>query len=130
MTNLIQMLQQKGRTQSCNVTKYAIQYFDDGDVTPCPNSWMAKIANVLDSDQKFEFKNMANLKIYRILNQRRNLMDFCKNCYSALDLINLYIDGSITEEQLQSIPLLSGEMTQKKMKSIKHQVQMAEGKWL
>lgn len=108
------------RTLRCRIPSAMIQLFDDGKLTPCPNSWTTEIGNVL-KDNKDKIHNRMNTeKMYKLFLQNRPRLECCRSCLTSLDIMNLYFDDKISYEEITKIPLYSGNNTKLLLKSIKN----------
>lgn len=107
LLEVYEILTKRKRTQQCFMPFVSIQLFDDGSLSPCPNSWSVNMANVLnDRDVKFK---ILNEKIYRLFLQKRPRIKSCRDCYTSMDIVNLYLLGKIKDEELLKIPIFRGE---------------------
>lgn len=117
---LYNILKKKKRELPCKLPIFAIQLFDDGTVTLCPNTWTTISGNILDRDQCYN--NLINEKLYDILLQKRPRVECCKECYTSMDIVNLYLSGYISEEEILSIPLYKGEKAKRYIKKLKESI--------
>lgn len=119
MNHVVSNILGNDRVFSCHLPKTTIQTFNSGDVTPCLNLWMNKVGNI-HTDSKMTIHNeIQNQNIYKIFNQNRPRLKYCKHCITSLDVISLYLSDKISLEEINKIPLYSGEQTQNRMNRFK-----------
>lgn len=115
------------RTLRCNIPRTMIQLFDDGKLTPCPNSWTTELGNVLENDKDTVLNNIKNEKMYTLFLQKRPRIDCCRSCFTSLDMLNLYLDNKMTYDEIADIPLYSGKRTKKLLKLFSDMLSEEEG---
>ena len=99
------------RKLRCHIPEIAIQSFENGNITACPNSWSSLIGNVNDEDIEIVNKKMQEDKMKKLFLQPKPRVPFCKQCYTSLDILNLYFEGYISDDEMGHIPLYSGPRT-------------------
>lgn len=114
------ILKEDKRQLRCHIPKTMLQFFNDGNISPCPNGWASSLGNLIKDDSSEIKSKIGRDKIYSLFLQSRPRLSFCKECFTSLDIINLYIEGKISDEELASIPLYSGSKTQARLKYIKN----------
>lgn len=116
------LLEGNKRKLRCHIPRLAVQSFDDGNITACPNSWSSMIGNVNEISKEEMWERMQNDKMTKLFLQPSPKVPFCKQCYTSLDIMNLYIEGFISDDEFASIPLYSGEKTMRRLKKIKNNI--------
>lgn len=127
MEKLIELMIDRTRIFRCHLPKMAIQTFDSGVVTPCPNAWISELGNIAREEKGHLSELIDNNKIYNIFDQKRPRLPFCKSCCTSLDIISLYIEGLISDKELLKVPLYSGVKTFERIKRFRG-LQMQRGK--
>ncbi len=107
------------RTLRCNIPRTMIQVFDNGRLTPCPNSWTTELGNLLKDDKETVLKNIKAEKMYDLFLQKKPRIECCHSCFTSLDILNLYLVDKITFEEITDLPLYSGRKTQERLKLFK-----------
>lgn len=93
------------RETCCSLPFHAIGTFDDGTVTPCPNYWFNDFGSLLKDDIGRVVSKVGSDKIYKLLSENR--LPECKKCFTPWDILNLYIEGIISLDELCKSPLYS-----------------------
>lgn len=101
------------RMLRCRIPSVMVQLFDNGDITPCPNSWTSIVGNVLENGNKEIMDKMEMEKMYKLFLQKRPRLECCLNCLTSLDVVNLFFEQKISLDEITSIPLYSGIKTKK-----------------
>jgi len=109
ISNLMDFMRTYMKRKQCFIPLVAVQSLDNGSVTACPNGWTSQIANLhFDNIEKI-IENVNKNPIYHILTQERPRLQYCKECFTAYDVINLFFNNEITEDELRTIPLYSND---------------------
>lgn len=119
MDNLLDFLFTREKRSRCCVPLAAIQSLDNGTLTACPNGWTSQITNVCFDDTLSVIKKIEKENIYSIFTQKRPRLKYCKECFSAYEIINLYFNDEITEEELRTIPLYCSDEVRKRLCELK-----------
>jgi len=127
MQQLIKFMADNERVLQCHLPKAAIQTVDKGSLTPCPNGWTLQMGNLLYEDSTDISMRIGREKIYNLLLQERPRLKYCKGCYTAYDIVNLYISGMISDEELKMLPLYSGPKVSLWMKLLREQYKSTSG---
>lgn len=126
LEQLILFMKEGKRVLRCHIPKLAIQSIDDGVLTSCPNYWSAQIGNIFDEDLDEVKDRIGKIKLYNLYLQKRPRLNYCQHCYTSYDVVNLYIEGYITDEEMRSMPLFSGEKTFARLKLLRQQRELEE----
>lgn len=113
-------LSTKKRTQRCLIPLVSMQLFDDGNLSACPNSWGENSANLLEDDNVLD--KVDNAKMYKLFLQDKPRLKCCFDCYTSMDIVNIYINGRMTDEELLSIPLYRGKRTFELLSEVRNKV--------
>lgn len=103
------------RKLRCYIPLTMVQLFDNGDLTPCPNSWTVSTGNVLNEDKQTIITRMEQEKMYKLFLQKRPRLECCRSCLTSLDILNLFLNNKISYDEIISIPLYSGEKTKQQI---------------
>lgn len=118
---LIEFLKSGGkRAVRCYIPYFMLQLFSTGELTPCPIVWNSSLGNVLEPESLPQ--SLYGEKIYSLLNHPKSRLPFCKGCSSSYDILNLYMAGRISTEELAGIKLFSPPSTQARLKEIKSKI--------
>ena len=99
----------KRRAQRCLIPLVSTQLFDDGNLSACPNSWGVNTANIFHDVNVME--KVTNEKVYKLFLQNKPRLKSCFDCYTSMDIVNIYLNGKISDNELLQIPLYSGKRT-------------------
>jgi len=113
------LLEGKKKKLRCHIPALSIQSFDNGNITSCPNSWSSMIGNVNEISKEEMWERMQNDRMAKLFLQPSPKIPFCKQCYTSLDILNLYIEGFISDDEMVAIPLYSSDETMKRIKEYK-----------
>jgi len=119
MLNLVRFLKLGRKETQCFIPVAAIQSLDNGALTACPNGWTSQIANVCFDTAEDVVNNIKTNKIYTVMTQKRPRLMYCKECYTAYEVINLFFSNSITEAELRTIPLYNNANVFERIKEVK-----------
>lgn len=98
-------MQNPKRERRCYLPFLTGQVFHDGVFTPCPFAWTNELFNILKAEKEDVIRIAENNSMLRMIDTDRIFLPYCKGCFNHLDLINLFIDGDISLEEMQSISL-------------------------
>ncbi|ABD06777.1 Radical SAM [Rhodopseudomonas palustris HaA2] len=93
------------RERRCHLVTAAVQLFDTGAVTPCPVGWTGAIGDLRKEGAASVAARVGTHKMYDLLTRERPRVPVCRNCFSAADMLNLYLDGEIELDALARLPL-------------------------
>lgn len=94
------------RRLRCHVPAVMVQSFDDGVITPCPNCWATQLGDIRQEDPEEVMERFGKDKIYNVFLWPVPRLPFCKQCYTSFDIVNLYINGYLSDEDVLKNPLL------------------------
>lgn len=121
MKYLLDFLENGRRKTKCVLPYVAIGVFEDGTITPCPNYWFTSLGSLL-KDKKVIDK-IGKSRIYQVLTSEKNRFKECMTCFTPWDVINLYIEGVLSFEDLKKYPLYAFPGVEEYMKAIKKNIQ-------
>jgi hypothetical protein len=119
-------MKEDARVLRCHLPKVSIQSIDKGALTPCPNGWTIQLGNLLCEDGEEVASRIGNDKIYNILLHKRPRLEYCKICFTAYDVVSLYIGGRISDAELETLPLYSGPRVKERMRLLKEEYQNSQ----
>jgi MoaA/NifB/PqqE/SkfB family radical SAM enzyme len=93
------------RSHRCRIPLVYLQTFDDGVVASCSNCWAISLGNMRDGD--YPLRQIGRANIHKLFLRTPPRVDFCASCFTPFDVVNLYIDGDCSIEELASIDLFS-----------------------
>lgn len=93
------------RKSKCIFPKIALGSFDDGNITPCANYWFTAFGNVLHEDCDLVLDKVGSEKIYNVLCNQKHMLEECAQCFTPWEILNLYVEGLISIDELKRIPL-------------------------
>lgn len=101
MEELYSFIRKHKRSNRCYIPLIASQIFDDGIVTPCPNGWTIQIGNIINSKDEV-LNNQKNNRIYSLMSNDPPVAHFCLDCFTEVDILNLYFAGKLTLKDLEA----------------------------
>lgn len=91
----------------CSIPSIIYQIFDDGDLTPCPNIWFKKLGNVIQDSSQEVLKKLNHDPIYHLMQRKSRILTECKMCFTPWEILNLFLIGKISMEELSRIHLFN-----------------------
>lgn len=91
------------RRHRCRIPLSFVQTFDDGVVAACSNCWAAPLGNLLAGDDAFGRIGRAN--IHKLFLRTPPRVAFCAGCFTPFDVVNVFLDGECTLEELAAMDL-------------------------
>lgn len=93
------------RTRRCRIPLTHLQSFDDGVIAACPNCWISTVGHLTEDADPFA--QIGRAKIHKLFLKDTPRVPFCRTCITPFDLVNLYFDGAVSEEEMRGIDLFS-----------------------
>jgi len=104
LEELVSFLELGERSKGCSIPSIIYQAFDDGIITPCPNIWYKSFGNILEAEDEVIGK-MNNDPFYKITNRKQAVLEECKHCFTPWDMLDLFIKGEISIDEISKIHL-------------------------
>jgi hypothetical protein len=82
-----------------------MQTFDDGVVASCSNCRASPLGNLLKDENVLHQVGKANIHKLFLRNPPR--FPFCKGCFTPFDVVNVYLDGGCSLEEISAMDLYS-----------------------
>lgn len=123
--------------RTCKIPFGVISAYYIGDVTACPLIYKSPLDSVDSYDQNFteDLPTMGNIyqpqvkKIFDIVQDGEPYKkmlheesDYCRECFNQYEIINLYIDGEISKDELRTIPIYSNEAVFNAIEKVKEKI--------
>ncbi|MCP4154847.1 MAG: radical SAM protein, partial [bacterium] len=105
LRHLLDFLKTGKRNVRCSLPLLSVGIFDDGVLTPCPNVWLTDLGNLVTGDSQAVLDKVGKDKIYPLATSARNPITFCKTCFTPWEILNLYVEGSLTLDEAAETPL-------------------------
>lgn len=105
------------RRNKCNFPQMALGSFDDGNITPCANYWFSSFGSVLNR-RDTALDKIGKDKIYNVLCNSKHLLSECEQCFTPWEILNLYVEGIISLDELKKVPLYSFEGVEKYLEDL------------
>lgn len=116
---LISCVRGGGRQNKCYVGYANLGIEPDGDVLICACSIRQPLGNVFNQDALSVLKQRSSHPaFYKFLFKEFSFKE-CRQCFTHYEIINLYLDGTITLEGISKIPLFSGVRTKEALQQIR-----------
>ena len=93
------------RRNRCHLTTAAVQLFDTGAITPCPVGWTSEIANIKKGGIDAAVSQIGRHKLYELMAREPPRVPVCRTCFSQADMINLYLEGAASLDEMARMPL-------------------------
>jgi sulfatase maturation enzyme AslB (radical SAM superfamily) len=108
------------RTQRCRIAQAIVQTFADGNVAGCSMDWSVLMGSIRSEEDGDTVKDrMSGHPAYRLYFADRPRMPACRTCFTVSEIINLYVDGLITESELQAMDLYGGARSMMFLRELK-----------
>ena len=114
LERLASFLRNGRRSNRCRGPLSFVQSFDDGTIASCSNCWAAPLGNILEDEGVFDVFGEA--PIHRIFLRDPPRFPFCRGCFTPFDVVNVWIDGDCTDEELFGMDLYSSAPAQERMR--------------
>ncbi len=101
----------------CRVPLSFQQTFDDGVVASCSNCWASPLGNLLEDEHTFDQVGRAN--IHKLFLQDPPRFAFCKTCFTPFDVVNTYLDGLCTLDEMASLNLYSSPAARQRLQMMR-----------
>jgi hypothetical protein len=95
------------RKHRCHLAKASVQLFDTGALTPCPVGWTVELGNLKTEDPDAVLAEIGRHRMYDLLTRDPPRVPVCRTCFSQADIINLYVEGAISDSEISEMPLFS-----------------------
>jgi haloacid dehalogenase superfamily, subfamily IA, variant 1 with third motif having Dx(3-4)D or Dx(3-4)E len=119
LKHMVDFIVHRKRAGSCYIPQIAIGCFDDGTITPCPNYWFESMGCLLNQEEFDTSDYYKKSKVYSILQREKVCLEGCRNCFTPWELLNYYMEGTITIEELCKLPLYRLPKVKKDLLKIK-----------
>lgn len=105
LERLLEFCVSERRSIRCRVPLAFMQAFDDGVIASCSNCWASPLGNILEQPSVFDQVGEAN--IHKLFLRDPPRFPFCKTCFTPFDVVNTYLDGVCTLEEIGAMDLYS-----------------------
>lgn len=92
----------------CYLPRLIYQCFDDGTLTPCSNIWFKSFGNILDNPKPV-FNRLSEDSFYDVIDKHMKVLEHCRYCFTPWEIVNLYLDNRITEQEMRRIYLYDND---------------------
>jgi MoaA/NifB/PqqE/SkfB family radical SAM enzyme len=106
------------RTLRCYATATMVQLFGQGDVSCCPYAWLKPMGN-LTSEPELIHEQFGKHQHYDMFMQPRPRFPYCKSCTGPIDVVNLYLLGDISEEEIARCAPYAGPQARARLRELK-----------
>ncbi len=118
VTHLADFVATGTRTAGCAVPATMAQLFGDGQVSACPHAWLEPMGD-LTADADLLSERLARHPHYELFLQPRPRFGFCRGCATPSDVVNLYLQGEVSDEEIGRCPLYSGPRTGERLRALR-----------
>lgn len=105
------------RSFRCRVPLSFLQTFDDGVVASCSNCWASPLGNMLENDAVLQQVGTAN--IHKLFLRDPPRFPFCKTCFTPFDVVNVYLDGLCSLDDICAMNLYSAPGAGERLQRLK-----------
>jgi molybdenum cofactor biosynthesis enzyme MoaA len=105
------------RANRCRVPLSFMQTFDDGVLASCSNCWTSPLGNILNDTDVF--KQVGRAQIHRLFLHDPPRFSFCLGCFTPFDIVNVYLDGDCTIEEITAMDLYSSPAVRRRLIALK-----------
>ncbi|MEU0051251.1 radical SAM protein [Streptomyces sp. NPDC006309] len=106
------------RTLRCYATATMVQLFGQGDVSCCPYAWLKPMGNIKESPELIQ-EQFGKHQHYDMFMQSRPRFPYCKSCTGPIDVVNLYLFGGISEEEIARCAPYAGPRALERLRELK-----------
>lgn len=99
INRLIEIMKQDQRSTTCYIPFFVQSIDGYGNFEECPIGLITEVSNNI-----FNFQNEKDMHIENRVFEEKGL---CKNCTNQYEMLNLYVEGEITKEDLKKMPSLN-----------------------
>ena len=117
MTRLLDFCLAGRRTFRCRVPLSFMQTFDDGVVASCSNCWASPLGNLLDN--KAVFTQVGQATIHKLFLRDPPKFPFCKGCFTPFDVVNVYLDGECSLDDIAGMDLYSSRGVRERLQRLR-----------
>lgn len=114
------------RQHRCHLVKASVQLFDTGALTPCPVGWTVSLGNLKTGDPNRVLDEIGRHRMYDLLTRDPPRVPVCRTCFSQADIVNLYVEGVISDAEIAEMPLFSSPRAQARLSDLRRAVADAE----
>lgn len=126
LDNLYQFIEKGTRKGQCYIPQIAVGGFDNGTLTPCPNYWFDCAGNLLDKESFDIEEYYKTSKLYSILKRKNIALDVCKTCFTPWELLNNYLNGEITIDELSKLSIYNMKKVKARLITMKEEMSRKE----
>ena len=110
------------RQHRCHLVKASVQLFDTGALTPCPVGWTVALGNLKSDDPEIVLDEIGRHRMYDLLTRDPPRVPVCRTCFSQADIVNLYVEGAISDAEIAEMPLFSAPRARARLASLRRSV--------
>lgn len=119
---LIFFISNRGRQDKCYVGYANLGIGPNGNILICACNLGGGLGNIFNQGPITALKQRKSHPIfYKFLFKELSFKE-CRQCFTHYEIVNLYLDGTITLEEISKIPLFSGVKTKETLKEIKNEL--------
>jgi MoaA/NifB/PqqE/SkfB family radical SAM enzyme len=116
LDRLVQAASGTPRAWRCRVPLSFVQTFDDGVVAACSNCWASSLGNVLEDDP---FERVGRANIHKLFLRTPPRVAFCGGCFTPFDVVNVFMDGACSLEEMRRMDLYSSSAVQARLLALR-----------
>jgi MoaA/NifB/PqqE/SkfB family radical SAM enzyme len=119
---LISFVSNRKRQDRCFIGYSNLGIDPAGNILICACNIKKAIGNIFIEDPLLAMKRrMSHPLFYKFFFPNLSF-NGCIKCFTHYEIINLYLDGTLTLKEIARIPLFSGKKTQKRLKELKNKL--------
>ena len=121
---LLSFINESARRDKCYVGYVNLGLEPDGNIPVCACSIKTPLGNIFEQDT---VRALKKIKLSPILHKflfKELSFENCSGCFTHYEVINLFLDGTITLDEIKKIPLFGGQRTQKNLQALKKQLSL------
>jgi len=118
---LFSFLEKGERKWPCYVGSFNLGILPNGEIARCACGAEGSFGNIFSSKDKSFKKRFENIS--RLISFPNNpISNNCRKCFNHYEVINAFIDGEISQEEIGKIELLGRETVKKRLIWLKNQI--------
>lgn len=106
------------RTLPCSIPATMLQLFGDGNISACPHAWLTPMGNVVKVGNAID-EHLLSHEHYSLFLQPRPRFSFCKGCVTPSDVVNLYLEGDVSDEEIAHCFLYRGPSALERLRQLR-----------
>lgn len=118
---LIEFMKSGKRNRGCYIPYTVLATSGEGELVVCTCGPVKTLGNVLAANPDEAFEKVGEDECYKILTEPDISPPCCRDCFTHYDIINLFIEGRISIEELKAMPFFAAPEVSERLVAIKRE---------